>query len=190
MIPIIDTGHGYNTPGKRSEGFYDVKGRVLLKENSVNEAVGNKLSFLFWQYGDGAYFITNEWYDISLQERCNREKKLAKTIKAAGVKTMFLSIHADAFHIKNKASGGTFFYHSESGKKIAESMTRYLRLNGYPLKLRDPKKANFKVLRDTTSPAVLFEMGFMTTKKDLDLLLDDDFRNRTALLLHEAIINL
>jgi N-acetylmuramoyl-L-alanine amidase len=183
-IPIIHTGHGYNTPGKRSEGFYDSQGRVLLKENSVNEAVGNKLSFLFWQNNKEAHFITNEWYDVALQERVNRERKLATN------NTVIISIHADAFHVKNRAKGGRFFYRSESGRKIAEKLTEHLRDNGYGLLLRDPKQANFKVLRDTKSPAVLFEMGFMTTKSDLDVLLDDDFRNKTTQLLYEAISNL
>lgn len=182
--PIIDTGHGYNTPGKRSDGFYDQQGRVLLKENSVNEAVGNKLSMLFYLNNKKADFISNEWYDISLTERVKRERKLANA------NTVFISIHADAYHIKNKATGGRFFYHSESEKKIAEKLTKYLKDNGYDLRLREPMKANFKVLRDTKSPAVLFEMGFMTTKSDLDVLLKDEFRNKTAKLLYEAICGL
>jgi N-acetylmuramoyl-L-alanine amidase len=181
MIPIIDTGHGSNTPGKRSKGFYDSKKRVLLKENSVNEAVGNKLSFLFWQGCKESHFITNEWYDVSLQERVNRERKLATN------DTFFISIHADAFHIKDKAKGGRFFYHSEKGKEIAYHLTSYLEGNGYGLNLREPMKANFKVIKETKSPAVLFEMGFMTTKSDLDVLLTDEFRNKTAQLLYEAI---
>jgi len=184
MVPIIDTGHGYDTPGKRSIFHKDSQGKVLLKENSVNEAVGNKLAFYYWLKGEKAHFITNEWYDVPLQERVNRERKLANS------NTFFISIHADAFHIKDKAKGGRFFYKSESGKKIADSLTNYLRNNGYGLNLREPKQANFKVLRDTKSPAVLFEMGFMTTKSDLDVLLDDKFRNKTAKLLYEAINNL
>lgn len=180
MIPIIDTGHGYNTPGKRSEGFTDSLGRVLLKENSVNEAVGNKLSFLFWQGCKEAHFISNEWYDISLQERVNRERKLATK------NTFFISVHADAYE-KDKAKGGRFFYHSEKGKEIAYHFTTYLKANGYGLDLREPMKANFKVIRDTKSPAVLFEMGFMTTKSDLAVLLTDEFRNKTAQLLYNAI---
>lgn len=190
MIPIIDTGHGYNTPGKRSEGFYDNEGRVLLKENSVNEAVGNKLSAFRWLDKTECYFITNEWYDVDLQERVNRERKLANKIMAQGEKSMFLSIHADAFHVKNKATGGRFFYHSESGKKLAQHFTKTLIDGGYELGLREPMKANFKVLRDTYSTAILFEMGFMTTKTDLDVLLKDSFRNKTALLLHQAILTI
>lgn len=187
MIPIIDTGHGYNTPGKRSDGFYNPDGNVMLKENSVNEAVGNKLSFLFWQQNQECHFITNEWYDVPLQERCDRENKIATDIRRKGEKSIFISIHADAFHVKNAAKGGRFFYKSESGRKIAQQLTDYLRQYGYGLGLREPKQANFKVLRSTKSPAVLFEMGFMTTKSDLDVLLSDEFRNKTAQLLFEGI---
>ncbi|MCD9583758.1 N-acetylmuramoyl-L-alanine amidase [Tenacibaculum maritimum] len=184
MIPIIDTGHGYNTPGKRSKGFYDEEGRVLLKENSVNEAVGNKLSLLFYLNHKEAHFISNEWYDISLEERIRREKELAND------NTFFISIHADAFHVKNKAKGGRFFYYSNKGREIALHLTNYLKGNGYGLSLREPMKANFKVLRATQSPAVLFEMGFMTTKSDLEILLTDEFRNKTAALLYEAITSM
>lgn len=187
MVPIFDTGHGYDTPGKRSEGFYHPNGKVVLKENSVNEAVGNKLSMLFWLNNCEAHFITNEWYDVSLSERCKRENEICKKIKSTGQKPVFISIHADAFHLKNKARGGRFFYKSEKGLLIAEQMTNYFKNNGYGLSLREPKKANFKMLRDTDSPAVLFEMGFMTTKSDLDVLLTDDFRNKTAQLLFDSI---
>lgn len=189
IIPIIDTGHGYNTPGKRSQGF-EKDGQVALKENSVNEAVGNKLSMLFWLHQKENYFITNEWYDVPLQERCDREKEIAKKIWNKGKSSIFISIHADAFHVKNGAKGGRFFYHSEEGRRIALHLTSYFKGNGYGLSLREPMKANFKVLRDTTSPAVLFEMGFMTTESDLLELLDDDFRNKTAELLFEGINSL
>lgn len=183
-IPIIDTGHGYNTKGKESKFHFWPNGLVKLKENSVNEAVGNKLSFLFWQNNKPAHFITNEWYDLSLSERVKRERLLSTS------DTFFISIHADAFRLKNKAEGGRFFYYSNSGKKIADHFTAYFRNNGYGLSLRDPMKANFKVLRETRSPAVLFEMGFMTTESDLEKLLDDNFRNKTAQLLYEATITM
>jgi len=180
MIPIFDTGHGYTTKGKESKFHFWPNGLVKLKENSVNEAIGNKLSFLFWQNNKKAHFITNEWYDVPLQERVNRERELAKN------NTFFISIHADAFHEKDKARGGRFFYFSESGLKLANHFTNYFRANGYGLGLRDPMKKNFKVLRGTKSPAVLFELGFMTTESDLDKLLSDEFRNKTAQLLYEA----
>lgn len=188
MIPIIDSGHGFDTMGKRSKGFYYPNGKVELKENCVNEAVANKLSALFDWNNREAHFISKEWYDISLDERCNRERKIARQIRNKGDESYFLSIHADAFHVKNGAKGGRFFYKSEGGKRLAYHFTEYLRNNGYELSLREPAKANFKVLRDTSSPAILFEMGFMTTRSDLDFLKKDSFRNKTAKLLYEASI--
>lgn len=188
ITPIIDSGHGFDTMGKRSKGFYFSNGKVELKENCVNEAVCNKLSALFDFTGKEAHFISQEWYDISLSERVRRERLIAKKIKAKGGKSFFMSIHADAFHVKNGATGGRFFYKSESGRLLAEHFTDYLSSNGYEIRLREPKKANFKVIRETSSPAVLFEMGFMTSRADLDLLKKDSFRNNTARLLYEASI--
>ena len=189
MIPIIDTGHGYNTPGKRSIYHKDSEGRELLRENCVNEAVGNKLAYMFWLNGEQYHFITNEWYDVPLSERVVREHQITKRMRKLGKKSFLISIHADAFHQKDKAKGGRFFYFSESGKKLADHFTNYLRECGYPLSLRPPMKANFKMLTATMSPAILFEMGFMTTKSDLDYLLKDSFRNKTTELLYEATMN-
>lgn len=190
MIPIYDSGHGFDTTGKRSKGFYLPNGKVELKENSVNEAVANKLSMMHYLKGTEAHFITQEWIDVLLEERCRRERKIAIEIKRRGLSSYFMSIHADAYRIKNAAKGGTFFYYSESGKKLAEHFTQYLGDNGYDLDLRKPKKARYKVLVDTSSPAILFEMGFMTTRHDLDYLKKDSFRNKTAKLLYEAGLEL
>lgn len=184
-IPIVDTGHGYDTPGKRSDGF-EKDGIVLLKENSVNEAVGNKLSLIHHLYGDECHFISNEWNDITLDERVKRERAIAKEIASRGLESFFISIHADAFHIKDKVDGGRFYYYSDSGKEIADILTKELRENNYGIRLRDPMQKNFKVIRETASPAVLFELGFMTTYTDLIKLLDDTFRNDTAIKLYNA----
>ena len=103
-----------------------------------------------------------------------------------GDRSLFISIHADAFHIKNGAKGGRFFYYSHGGREIKFTLTDYLRSNNYDLTLRGSIKRNFKVLRETSSPAVLFVMGFMTAKNDLDFLLKDSLRNKTAKLLYMA----
>lgn len=193
MIPIYDTGHGYNTPGKRSvfhTAILKGKNIPLLKENCVNEAVANKLSMLYWLNKKEHHFITNEWWDVPLSERVSRENVIARKIKDQSKKSFFMSIHADAFHKKDAAKGGRFFYYSNKGKEIAYHFTSHLEGNGYGLRLREPMKANFKMLRDTVSPAVLFEMGFMTTETDLTELRKDTFRNQTAKLLYEASIDL
>ena len=179
---ILDAGHGWFTKGKDSLFFKILNGifksKPILKENNVNEAICNKMSVLH----DNCKFITNEWQDVPLQERVNREHK-----EHIPSESLFMSIHADAYTKKDAASGATFFYYSEKGRNIAKYLTNYLRTAGYMIVLRTPKKANFMMLRETKSPSVLFELGFMTTKKDLDLLMSEDFRNHTSKLLIEAV---
>lgn len=178
---IIDAGHGWLTKGKSSifhkilNGIF--KGQPILRENNVNEAIANKLSVLY----KNSAFITNEWQDIPLKERVKREKQEHTK------DSIFLSIHADAFAKKDTARRGRIFYNSDKGKEIAEFLTKELIKKGYKLGLRNPKQANFYVLKNTKSPAILFELGFMTTKKDLDILMDEKFRNETAIMINQVI---
>lgn len=179
MKLIIGSGHGEETPGKRSI-FHKKNGKAKLKENNFNEAVANKLSIIL----NNSVFITPEWWDVSLMNRVIREHE--HYVKNESI---FISIHADAYKKKDAASGGTFFYYSDSGKKIAEHFTKYFKDQNYPIGIRKPKQANFYMLRNTKSPSILFEAGFMTTEKDLKYLQDDDFRNDVARLLKEAFLS-
>lgn len=176
---IIGSGHGWDTAGKRSifhKMLFKGKEVARLKENNFNEAIANKFSVLY----DNCSFITPEWNDISLSERMRREHFEFTT------DSIFISIHADAYKVKDAAKGGRFYYYSENGKKIAMYLTSYFRANGYDLSLREPKKANFYVMKNSKSPAVLFEAGFMTTASDLKFLESENFRNKTARLLYKA----
>ena len=180
---IIGSGHGFETPGKRSI-FHKIlfKGKYVarFRENEFNEAICNKFSVLY----DNSVFISNEWFDVSLSNRMKREH-LEFTPDS-----IFISIHADAFKKKDVAKGGRFYYYSYAGKKIAEYLTKYFIANGYDLDLRPVKRANFYVLKNSLSPAVLFEAGFMTTASDLKYLESENFRNKTANLLNSAFRNI
>lgn len=174
---IIDAGHGWETKGKESIFHKLLNGKAILKENNVTEAICNKISVLH----DNVEFISNEWNDISLNERIKREYALYEEGNS-----LFMSVHADAFVRKDIARGGTFFYYSESGKKIAYHYYNYLRDNNYRLRLRAPKQANFKILRESKSKAILFELGFMTTGNDLNIMMKEEYRNHTSHLLVDA----
>ena len=171
---IIDAGHGWFTKGKESLfhriTFGIFKGKPIIRENNVNEAVANKISVLY----EDSVFISNEWQDISLTERVRREHK------EATFDSLFLSIHADAYTKKDKAHGGRIYYYGEEGKKLAYYLTKGLKEMGYPIKLREPKRANFYVLKHTQSRAILFELAFMTTKDEVDILMMEEFRNKVA----------
>jgi N-acetylmuramoyl-L-alanine amidase len=171
---ILDGGHGINTAGKRSQ-FKDSKGRTLLRENEFNDSIVAKVSYALSLEGIPYSLTSPEFYDVTLKERVKREHDFYEEYNVGGVKTVFLSIHADAFDDPD-AHGSTVFYYSDQGKGIADFFAKEV-IESLPVRNRGAKEERFKVLRKTKSPAILFEAGFMTNREDLDKLLDDRHRN-------------
>lgn len=95
---------------------------------------------------------------MSLRERSDFEKR--------GKYDYFISFHRNAF--KPEAAQGvetfTFTRQTAKAKSLASRIQKNLVAVGF--KDRGVKKANFHVLRETRSPAVLIEVGFIDNTKD------------------------
>jgi N-acetylmuramoyl-L-alanine amidase len=65
---------------------------------------------------------------------------------------------------------------------LVHEMKRVARMHKHPL-----KSAGFRVLRAPDVPSVLLELGYVSTKEDLKLLLSDSWRARTADSIVQAI---
>ncbi|MGM0902629.1 MAG: N-acetylmuramoyl-L-alanine amidase [Bacillota bacterium] len=173
MKIMLDAGHGYNTPGKRSPDG--------LREYEFNRAVANYARDLFRNYENvTVYFAHSDDRDVPLQERTNRANSL--NVDA------YVSIHANAF-----GSGGwtspsgieTYVYPSRPpvAYQLAQKIQRNLVVEtGLPD--RGVKTADFHVLRETKMDAVLAECGFMTSQNDIKLLRSEEYRRTVA----EAIV--
>ena len=133
------------------------------------------LYYALTEHGITAFIVSDESQDVPLSVRCKRENEIFRDQKARGNRTIFISIHADAFE-REDAEGSTVFYHpkSKAGKRLAEIF--YRNMTGNLIRARKPKAANYKVLRSTLSPAILIENGFMTNDRDLALLTNDRYR--------------
>jgi N-acetylmuramoyl-L-alanine amidase len=73
------------------------------------------------------------------------------------------------------------FSHRFAGKLIGE-LASAMRLNTNP-----HRQAGFRVLRAPDVPSVLIELGYLSSQKDIDLLLSDTWRDRMAASLTLAI---
>jgi N-acetylmuramoyl-L-alanine amidase len=73
------------------------------------------------------------------------------------------------------------FSHRFAGKLLGE-LTPFMRLN-----VRPRREARFRVLRAPDVPAVLVELGYLSHPKDVDLLMSDAWRDRTAGAITTAI---
>lgn len=177
MVKImLDAGHGYNTPGKRSPDG--------MKEYEFNRAVAIYANQLLGQYKDVVVsFPHGDDRDVPLQERTDRAN-------AMGV-DVYVSIHANAFGAGgfNHVSGIETFVHPRAE---ADTVAFGNLLHGEVHKVsglsnRGLKKADYHVLRETKMMAVLVECGFMTNQNDLEKLKSDSYRRAMAGAIVEAL---
>lgn len=95
---------------------------------------------------------------VSLSARSSFERK--------GNYDYFISFHRNAFKPEAAEGVETFTFTRQTAK--AKSLATRIQKNlvGVGFKDRGVKKANFHVLRETRSPAVLIEVGFIDNTKD------------------------
>ena len=89
IIPILDNGHGSDTPGKRSPVWPD--GSQLF-EYEFNRDVVRRISLLLKADGIRHFILVSEQKDIPLPDRCGRANELYDKYESA----VLFSIHANA----------------------------------------------------------------------------------------------
>ncbi|WP_409251966.1 N-acetylmuramoyl-L-alanine amidase [Bacillus sp. SCS-153A] len=165
MKIIIDAGHGYSTPGKRSPSG--------MREYEFNRAAAQSVKKNLLSYENTEVFFTHSDHkDVSLDQRTD----WANFIKA----DVFISIHANAFGSGwNEARGVETYVHltnPQAAVRLANTIqNRLAAMTG--LVNRGVKTADFHVLRETEMTAVLVECGFMTNRKEAELLQSPVYRN-------------
>lgn len=185
MIFLLDNGHGYETPGKRSPVWPD--GRQLLEWQFAREMV-RAIDALGTARGLLCVPIVPEDTDAPLDERCRRANRWQRELGGC----VLISIHSNA-------GGGTGFeVYTSKGKTGADAYAEVLckELKGtFPdIKFRADcadgdldKEADFYILKHTTCPAMLAELLFMDNYEDCKKLLDPRFRTQMAVAIVGAM---
>ncbi|MFD2444686.1 N-acetylmuramoyl-L-alanine amidase [Bacillus sp. CGMCC 1.16607] len=176
MKIMLDAGHGYNTPGKRSPDG--------LKEYEFTRAVANYAKKLLDTYRNvTVYFSHSDDRDVPLKERTDLANRLNVDL--------FVSIHANAFGSAwNNASGiETYVYVTKPplATALAQKIQRNL-ITSTQLKNRGVKTADFHVLRETKMDAVLVECGFYTNPEEIKLIRSEDYRKKCADAIVKGIV--
>lgn len=174
MFVILDPGHGKDTPGKRSGE---------LEEWRFNRYVMKYVMFDLKSLGIPYHVLVNEDYDVPLRSRSIRANKVAEQ---STDDCFLLSIHGNAYPDSDKVSGIETWYHSESGKKLAKVFQHSL-ISELGWVDRGLKKGNFWILKHTTMPAVLLELGFYTNPNERANMLDAEYQYRMGLAITRAI---
>jgi N-acetylmuramoyl-L-alanine amidase len=159
---VIDAGHGGSDPGAAS-----VSSR---REKEFTLSVANKVYELLKQVASIRTYMTrtDDTYP-TLEERV----ALANSVQA----DLFVSIHGNSY--KPTISGTETYYEREESRAFAEVMHRHL-IAATGLPDRRVRRENFKVVRDTTMPAVLLEVGYLSNAHDEALMFSEPFQDKVA----------
>ncbi len=172
---VIDPGHGGNDAG--STGFSG------LKEKDVNLKVSRHLAELLQEKGFHTVMTRSSDKNIGLAERV----ELAENAGA----DLFISIHANA-HPNSYTSGTETYYvpgrdTSTSSFSLASLIQEEVS-RAYRLPSRGVKKANFHVIRETSMPAVLVELAFLSNAVDETILRSQECRELGAAVITRAVL--
>jgi N-acetylmuramoyl-L-alanine amidase len=198
FVYALDPGHGgmiggkYQTAGKRSPKFDD---GTVLYEGVNNRDIVRRLIIALEAEDIKCIDIVASENDVSLETRVERANKLAKTKPC-----VYLSFHSDANGngVEWDQASGMSAYTSKGQTKsdeFAQLAIDELQENfGTEVKWRtdntdkdEDKEENFYVLKNTTCPSVLFELGFHTNKEEAAKMLTADWKNKIVLSIVYAI---
>lgn len=167
---VVDPGHGGYDNGASYGGY---------EEKNINLTISNKLKENLEESGITVYLTRDDDNFLSLAERT----EITNSIKP----DVFISVHANALKTSNYIRGVETYYWTSQSQKLALYVHRSI-LNTINIPDHFIRKARFYVIRHTSSPAVLAELGFLTNIEDRKLLTNKSTQDKYAKALSEAIL--
>lgn len=167
----VDPGHGGSDSGATGFG---------LLEKDMNLDIALRLRDLLM--ADTADPQGGGEWDVLMTRTSDVTVSLSARVQVANAwpAERFVSIHCNAF--SSSAANGTETYSFAEGGTAAalRNEIHTEMISAWGLTDRGPKTANFYVLRETTMPATLSEVGFITSPIDILKIADPDERQAMA----------
>ncbi len=171
IVVMVDPGHGGKDPGAVGIGG--------LREKDVILPIAQEVAALLEKQGVQAVLTRNSDYFVDLAPRVT----MAERVNA----NLFVSIHANAISLSRPDVNGLETYYFASGQRLAQTIHNNI-LQTVPVQNRGVRRARFYVLRKTSMPAVLVEVGFVTGRDDAVKLNDPNHRSQTAQAIARGIL--
>ena len=178
-IIVVDPGHGGSNPGAVANS---------TRESDNNLAVSLKLRDKLVQAGAKVIMTRDTDRTVaaegsSLSEELEARVNLAETNHA----DMFISIHSNENSDPNIAGAMTFYPNGKSSTLASQVETALVAQTSAENK--GTSDATFYVLRNTSMPSILVEMGFVSNKEEAALLNNDSYRTKVAQGILNGIVN-
>ncbi len=162
---VLDPGHGGYDSGANSAGY---------SESEIVLDVGLKVK----KWLDKTPFNIEMTRDTDKFISLSNRSDFANNLNA----DLFVSIHANSFN--GSAEGTeTYYYTANERTNASKALSTYIQyrlLEAWNLRDRGVKTKSFAVIRETSMPATLLELGFIDNEKDREKLMSSTERDRIA----------
>lgn len=163
QVVVLDPGHGGPDPGAVGIGG--------IRETDIVLDVSRQVQAILERNGVQVVMTRNAEIDLDLQPRVDIAERANATI--------FVSIHANAISMSRPDVNGLETFYFNSGLDLARVLHRNL-IEATGKRDRGVKRARFFVLRRTSMPSALLELGFVTGREDAPRLADPGHRRILA----------
>ncbi len=171
IVVVIDPGHGGKDPGA-----IGIRG---LQEKNVILPISQKIAAILEQKGIQVVMTRDSDYFVDLGPRV----VMADRVNA----NLFVSIHANSMPANRSDINGLETYYYDSGQRLARAIHNSV-LSSIDVRDRGVRKARFYVLRKSSMPSVLVEVGFVTGKVDSPRLGTTAYQNQMAEAIARGIL--
>lgn len=171
VVVVVDPGHGGGDPG--------AVGISGIQEADIVLDIAQKVASLLEEQGLQAILTRSDDREIDLEPRVD----LAEAVNA----NVFVSIHANSISLSRPDVNGIETYYYDAGAALASSIHNSL-VNATGMNDRGIRQARFYVLTNTSMPAVLVEVGFVTGREDAAKLNNATFRSQIAAGIVQGIL--
>lgn len=176
-VIVVDPGHGGSDTG--------AIGPNHVAEKNVTLAIARDLGKLLSDGGAKVVMTRTSDKDVAYEGTSDIDELQARVAIANQASAdLFVSIHADSSD--EPVSGtATYFYPGNSdslASLVQDSMVSQLKLSD-----RGYQPNDFYVLKNTTMPAILTEVAFISNPKEEKLLLNPTFDKKAALGIYNGI---
>lgn len=169
-VIVVDPGHGGSNPGAVANND---------READNNLAVGLKLRDKLAAAG-AKVILTRSTDRTVAQEGSTLGQELEARVKLAESNhaDMFISIHSNENPDPSIAGAMTFYHSAKSPQLALDVQSELIKATGAVDKGTSP--ATFYVLRNTSMPGILVEMGFVSNAAEAGRLQNDSYQNSIA----------
>jgi len=171
VVVLVDPGHGGKDPGAIGLGGLQEKNVILPISKQIVELL-KKQGVQVVMTRDSDYFVDLA-PRVAIAERADAD--------------LFVSIHANAMPANRSDISGLETYYFSSGERLARTIHNSV-LQGVNVRDRGVRKARFYVLRKSSMPSVLVEVGFVTGREDSARLATSAYQDQMAAAIARGIL--